>query len=746
MLDLVTVVVPTRNARGDARVLRDALATTLRDPWELLLVDDSDDETVADWVEMAAGDPRVRVLQREHGDCPTGVGGAICAGFAGAAGEVLVVVEDDLPHRADIVSELVKTLALGRADVVVATRYHYRGSAEGLSDSVRLLASRACRLLALGALPRARGTSDPLGGVFAVRSGVIKDADLRSDGYKILLEILVRGQWREVTEVPYALAQRASGKSKSGAAEGLHFLRQVRTLRRVEALVPSRRRAVNPAVDTGLSEAPLRTMIFTSEGPPVVSGISTAVAALSEGLRHRGLAVDVVTRVDFPRLIWREIRISAFALFWPRFRQRLRHYDVVNVHGPVPTMSDVFLLLARALRINRPAIVYTHHCDLAIPRLERWCKLYNRLARRLAHTADAVVVSSDDYREKLLRAQGAPVEVVPWGVRTSGRVQSRAARPNHGLRVLFVGQLRPYKGVHVLLDAVARLPEVTVTIIGDGPMRARLETQAATLPYGNARFVGRVSDDALWQAYSEHDVIVLPSTTTAEAFGLVLVEGMAAGCVPVASDLPGVRSVAQPTGIVVPAGDADELRRALHSLAANPAELERARAASVEQAQQFSMEATAARYEHVFRTAWSRTAGRQGLLAVPSAWDNPERLLSELTEHVAVRRASLSLLGRAHGEFAPVRVWTHNMNSIRVAEAPVAAYVARLNQPLLIRPDMAVEPELETLLRRPSLTSSILVPVHRTRRSVSVVSVSTSTGDDHLGLREMEIMLDLVTR
>ena len=742
--DLVSIVVPTRDGFGDVARFRDAFASVLQGPWEVLLIADSD-ERVAHPMGLASNDPRVRVVRRDPCIDAASLGTVVRAGFAAAAGEVLIVLEQDVPRPDEIVMELVEALVLRRADVVVATRFHGGALATRRNGAVRYVASRMCRMLVQAALPRARGTSDPLGRSFAVRRSVVENVALGPDTYSVLLEILVRGQWNQLAEVPYPDPTGASTGPRFAMREGLHFLRHVRALRATEASNPGYRLEKKRTVGI-LSEPPLRALVLTSEGPPVISGISTAVATLSEGLRQRGLVVDVVTRDDFPRLVRREIRISAFALFWPRFRRRLREYDVVNIHGPVPTMSEVFLVLVRTLRANRPAIVYTHHSDLAIPQLERCCLVYNRLTRRLAQTADAIVVSSSDYAEKLRRAQGAPVEVVPWGVRSTGMVQQRGVRPKDRLRVLFVGQLRPYKGVHVLFDAVAQLPEVAVTVIGDGPMRAELEAKAATLPFRNATIVGRVSDRALWRAYSENDVIVLPSTTTAEAFGLVLAEGMAAGCVPVASDLPGVRGVAQPTGIVVQPGDAEALRRALRLLASDPAQLERMRADSTTRAQQFSIEAMAARYEHVLRTAASMTASRQGLRAVPSAWDDPERLLDALITHVGVSQASLALFGRTRGEFSPVRVWTNDMKSMRVNEAPVAAYVARLNRPLLIRADMAVEPELETLLLRPSLTSSILVPVHRTRRGVSVVSISTTSGDHHLGPQDVEMMLELVSR
>ena len=87
----------------------------------------------------------------------------------------------------------------------------------------------------------------------------------------------------------------------------------------------------------------------------------------------------------FPRFIRGEFRFSAFAFYWPALRRRLSTYDVVNLHGPVPTISEVFLLLTRTLRRHqRPAIVYTHHSDLSITSLQRACSVYNGIAGRVA--------------------------------------------------------------------------------------------------------------------------------------------------------------------------------------------------------------------------------------------------------------------------------------------------------------------------------------------------------------------------
>ncbi|GAA0525602.1 hypothetical protein GCM10010172_02580 [Paractinoplanes ferrugineus] len=591
----IAVIVPTRHEADSVRPLYDNLSAALRGyDWQLVFVDDSDDDTVDRLAELADHDPRVSVLHRPPGRREGGLGGAVLAGFAATPAEVLVVMDADGQHPAEVVPGLARMVRSGAADLAVATRYRGRGSAAGLHGRFRQQASQACRRLVHALLPRTRRSTDPLSGFFAVRRAVVDGVALRPIGYKILLEILVHGRWSSLGEAEYTFRPRLQGDSKSGLAEGRRFLRHVRALRHGRPA---------PAPIAG----PLRILIFTSEVAPVVSGIATSMGNLSRSLTAAGHHVDVVSRADFPHFIRREFRFSGFALSWPGFRKRLDNYDVVNVHGPVPTMSDAFLLLA-ASRRRRPAVVYTHHSDLAIPGLHGACVVYNRVHRHIARLADAVLVSSLEYQARMRTRSGPPVEIIPWGVDTR-RVRARPPRPAGALRVLFVGQLRPYKGAHVLLDAVDDLSGVSVTLIGDGPERPRLEARAAGIP--GARVLGRVGDEDLWHAYSTHDVIVLPSLTTAEAYGLVLGEGMAAGCVPVASDLPGVREVVGDSGLLVAPGDVEGLRDALKRLATDDALLGRLAAAGLPRGREMSVEAATRRHDEVFRTVLERVGTRR---------------------------------------------------------------------------------------------------------------------------------------
>jgi len=370
---------------------------------------------------------------------------------------------------------------------------------------------------------------------------------------------------------------------------------------------------------------PLDVMVITSEAPPIVSGISTCVARLAGGLEERGHRVRVLSSAEIPRFALGELRLSSFVAYWPRIARELRDYDVVNIHGPAPTMSDAFLRLSAMLpRYSRPAIVYTHHSPIDIRGARRASAGYNKLHDSLALRADRIVASSQHYASQYRRRYGPQVAAIPWGVDVRSGPPSRLKAPTDPLNVLFVGQMRPYKGVETLLAAVAGQPWVKLTLVGSGTelgSYVRLGTRLAT----NARFVGRLSDEELQRQYEASDVIVLPSVTRAEAFGLVLLEGMASGCVPVASDLPGVRDVAGSTGLLVPPGKPRALRDALRELWRDGDRLEKLQEDSWLAAQALSWERCVASYENVLVDAVrSRYARLHGVAALPEV-DQRER-------------------------------------------------------------------------------------------------------------------------
>lgn len=164
-------------------------------------------------------------------------------------------------------------------------------------------------------------------------------------------------------------------------------------------------------------------------------------------------------------------------------------------------------------------------------------------------------------------------------------------------RLLFAGRLLYWKGVHIAIEALARvgatLEDVSFTIVGEGPDRARLEqaVRARGLE-GKVEFVGRLPQPALFEAYTEHDLFVFPSLH--DAGGFVALEAMSRGLPVVCLDLGGPRDVVTPDcGIVVATAGRDTamlaqaMAEAIAGLLQTPADLARLSSGAVARARQF---------------------------------------------------------------------------------------------------------------------------------------------------------------
>ncbi|MBV8445269.1 MAG: glycosyltransferase, partial [Candidatus Dormibacteraeota bacterium] len=231
----MTVLVPSRNEAGNVTTMAqrlDAALRPLRMSWELLFVDDSDDETPAVIESLHAHERRIRLLHRPRRRRRGGLSGAVVAGARVARGRSVVVLDGDLQHPPELVPELATLVGTGYCDIAVASRYVPGAAATGLSSRRRRLASAACTGFAHLLVRGTRGVHDPMSGFFATRRDSIVDKRLHPRGFKILMELLGRNPAAQVAELPFAMAERESGRSKAGPIEGMRFLWHVSRLAR----------------------------------------------------------------------------------------------------------------------------------------------------------------------------------------------------------------------------------------------------------------------------------------------------------------------------------------------------------------------------------------------------------------------------------------------------------------------------------------------------------------------------------
>ncbi len=225
-------MVPTRHEQDNVAELIDQIAKAL-DPydldWNVLFVDDSDDETPDVIRRLAAEDPegRIGLIHRSPAERESAMAGAIALGIERTRADVVAVLDADLQHPPGVLPWMVAPLLTGRADICIPSRFLYGGSARGLERRWRRIASRGSGVVLQAVFPEARQITDPGGGLFALRREVVAGAALRPIGFKPLAEVVVRGRWSTFCEFPYVFEQRADGTSPARLRYGLTLGRHV---------------------------------------------------------------------------------------------------------------------------------------------------------------------------------------------------------------------------------------------------------------------------------------------------------------------------------------------------------------------------------------------------------------------------------------------------------------------------------------------------------------------------------------
>jgi glycosyltransferase involved in cell wall biosynthesis len=282
--------------------------------------------------------------------------------------------------------------------------------------------------------------------------------------------------------------------------------------------------------------------------------------------------------------------------------------DVLHAHWIVPQGIVATLVAPRV-----PTVVTTLGGDLYA--LDG--RVLRALKRLVLRRASAITVMNEEMRHAALALGAHPetVHVLPMGVDVSAFAGRRPARRPGPLRLLFVGRLVEKKGLAVLLEAVARSSvDIHLTVVGDGPLRATLETRARGLP---VTFTGQLGRARLADLYMEHDVVVTPSVRAAsgdqDGLPVALLEAMASGCAVVASDLPGINEAIVDTvsGMLVPAGDVVALRAAIESLAAEPTMLDRLGGGARVRADMYSVDRRGAEYRGLLEGVMTATRQRR---------------------------------------------------------------------------------------------------------------------------------------
>ena len=251
------------------------------------------------------------------------------------------------------------------------------------------------------------------------------------------------------------------------------------------------------------------------------------------------------------------------------FKALVAWADVVHYQFPWP-FADVLHLLAN---VNKPTVL-TYQSDIV--RQQSVLKFYRPLKRLFLSQMDVLVATSPNYARTstVLQHYSDKVEVIPIGldeksypIATKGEIELMRQKVGDKF-FLFIGVLRYYKGLHILLDAVKET-DLPVVIVGSGAEEEKLKTQTKALGLKNVQFLGRVSNQEKAALIALSLAIVFPSHLRSEAFGVTLLEGAMQGKPMISCELGTGTSFVNKdheTGFVVPPLNPEKFREAMEKL------------------------------------------------------------------------------------------------------------------------------------------------------------------------------------
>lgn len=347
-----SLVIPTfnegKNIHAIVHLLTSLLDQSLPGDYELIVVDDNSPDRTWEVAEsLIAEYPQLRVMRREH---ERGLSSAVIRGWQVARGRVLGVIDGDLQHPPEVLLNLLKEIDQG-ADLAVASRHTEGG---GVSDwsILRRFLSRGAQTLGLIVMPGVVGrVSDPMSGYFLVRRSAISEVDMHPKGYKILLEVIGRGNIDQVAEVGYVFQERQEGESKvtwKQYIDYLHHLLRLRSRGRVARFKKRAKLQLARFVQFGLvgfSGVFIDMAVFYLLSDP---------ATLAWGLtRSKMIAAETAIINNF---IWNDLwTFRDISSRQPGNRQRLKRFIKFNIICLMGLILNVLLLnfFFNVLGINR---------------------------------------------------------------------------------------------------------------------------------------------------------------------------------------------------------------------------------------------------------------------------------------------------------------------------------------------------------------------------------------------------------
>jgi len=448
---ILSVIIPTKNEAGNIEPLLTRLeSATSGIPTQVVFVDDSSDDT-PQVIQAMQGrfSLEVTLIIRPPNRRGNGLGGAVVEGFRVARAPWVCVMDGDLQHPPELIPQLLKQAEQTGADVVVGSRLAPGGDVSSLGRR-RTLVSHALAMATRATFPvQLRKVTDPLSGLFLARRAAVNLDCLRPDGFKILLEILIRCPNLSVSEIPIQFGHRNAGQSKASIREVLRFFRLLFRLR------PASDQRFVQFVIVGASGLLVNSLLlaFATEWLGIYYLVSVALATVGS-------------------TVWN----FTLTELWV-------YYDRQQVHGRLGRFGMFFIMNNAALVLRGP-IVFVLTSALGV----------HYLVSNLLSLA-ALTVLRYLFADKWIWGKARSVDRLRESDSYDGRLQADGLRIKKGATVSNVHSYDIHGIVTVISDAA--LPELekfrTQTPIERPSIRVRLgrsplgQQPAATVPASNVR-------------------------------------------------------------------------------------------------------------------------------------------------------------------------------------------------------------------------------------------------------------------
>ncbi|MEM8561690.1 MAG: glycosyltransferase [Pseudomonadota bacterium] len=369
--------------------------------------------------------------------------------------------------------------------------------------------------------------------------------------------------------------------------------------------------------------------VYRTYFPDSQGGLEEVIRQICLAAREHNVTSKVFTLSDepFPHTLPRvegevvrvrktfEIASCGFALRgMRRFAKEVAWADIVHYHYPWPFSDLMHLTIGK----QRPSIL-TYHSDIV--RQQFLLSVYRPLMSRYLDAMDMIVATSPNYfaTSEVLNEYASKVQIIPIGLDEPSypALQDQAqdcvnAQQKYGQDFfLFVGVLRYYKGLHILLDAMQGA-DYKAVIVGSGPVERELRQQASRLGLDNVCFAGFVPDREKMALFRLCRAVVFPSYLRSEAFGVTLLEGAMSSRPLISAEVGSGTShvnIHGDTGIVVPPGSSEALREAMDDLYRHPDKAElMGKNARIRYERLFTGSRMGERYAKAYRTVLETTS------------------------------------------------------------------------------------------------------------------------------------------